>query len=771
MPDKLQVRVEDIEPYFNANYSLFPLIDPHTEKNHQLAKRPRDLGYKNKQYPFDELIEAIKSGCNLGYVVPPGQIVIDFDPRGYKKGINSYEVICKLIGFDLLNTYPSVITGSGGCHIYASVPQDVRLRKKIKEFPGVDWLHSGKSYVVISGSLHPNGTHYTWHNKGDLTALPSLPDALVQKLRYAGAKKTANTTRYSPEHVNALLNILDPINFSNYDEWLTLMFSCHHATGGDPVMLAHFVEWSMKDPHYEGQQEQIAQKWSTVTDQNESLATAGHLMHLAKQANFNAASYVLPAMAGLTAVDGASSPNTSHALVPVDNPPVVIPYTDKDTTLNNSCFLNQNYPEGLLMDDKDNCYSFSSSLAKWIMLPWELLKTRYQRQLQHHDIKQTTIELGLKGLYKYIKQVNLINPCILSYNQPEFFVTHFNTSAIPLQNGLFLPEAYVKNENCFITYCASLFCYDVGIFDLNIQAECPRWLGFLRSIWENDDALIFQLQQWMGYCLLKGNFLQKIGVFVGAPRAGKSIIIRILQECVTKGLSCTVSLDKPSEHFGLAGIVNKYIILIPEARATDSRKAARVVDVLKTISGGDSIDISRKYKSDLIIEGTQKINIVCNEFPNLFDHSGALATRFVVFPFGKSFLGKEDVNLLNRLKTELSGIFNWILAGLKRVWDQQRIMEAPSSLEHKKLLQNWTQPLRAFFDECCELKGDAMTSKEELYDKYVSWSLASGMTKVKSRKSFSYSMTTYFPGLDFNVSRRDHGKITRCVRGIALKKS
>ena len=104
-------------------------------------------------------------------------------------------------------------------------------------------------------------------------------------------------------------------------------------------MLAYFVEWSSNDPEYAANQEHTVQKWETVDNTKEDCITVNHLMHLAKQANFSGASRILPAMAGFTVVDSASSPETTQALVPVANPPVVIPYTDKDTTLNNSCFL------------------------------------------------------------------------------------------------------------------------------------------------------------------------------------------------------------------------------------------------------------------------------------------------------------------------------------------------------------------------------------------------------------------------------------------------
>ena len=46
---------------------------------------------------------------------------------------------------------------------------------------------------------------------------------------------------------------------------------------------------------------------------------------------------------------------------------------------------------------------------------------------------------------------------------------------------------------------------------------------------------------------------------------------------------------------------------------------------------------------------------------------GAIASRFVPLKMTESFLGREDVDLKDKLRAELAQILNWGLQGLRRL--------------------------------------------------------------------------------------------------------
>ena len=62
--------------------------------------------------------------------------------------------------------------------------------------------------------------------------------------------------------------------------------------------------------------------------------------------------------------------------------------------------------------------------------------------------------------------------------------------------------------------------------------------------------------------------------------------------------------------------------------------------------------------------------ILTNELPRITDASGALASRFVLLTLRNSFLGREDLQLTDKLLTELPGILNAALKGLDRLRDR-----------------------------------------------------------------------------------------------------
>ena len=92
---------------------------------------------------------------------------------------------------------------------------------------------------------------------------------------------------------------------------------------------------------------------------------------------------------------------------------------------------------------------------------------------------------------------------------------------------------------------------------------------------------------------------------------------------------------------------------------------------LKSISGEDGQQINRKNKSYVEVDKLPvRFLLIANKMQDLRDSTGALASRFNFLVTTQSFLGREDTYLEQRLMTELPGIFNWALEGLRRLADR-----------------------------------------------------------------------------------------------------
>ena len=200
------------------------------------------------------------------------------------------------------------------------------------------------------------------------------------------------------------------------------------------------------------------------------------------------------------------------------------------------------------------------------------------------------------------------------------------------------------------------------------SATCPTWEKFLSEVFEGDQERVALIQEFFGYCLSSDTSLQKAMILVGKPRSGKGTIQRVLGALVGPDNSTGYSLERLATEFGPSALVNKSVALVGEVELSANPQRAKIVEVLKSIIGEDSISINTKYESSFpSLRLPTRFVIASNSVPRLLDASGALAHRFLFVPFEMSFVGREDIHLEEKLLKELPGIANWALTGLKRL--------------------------------------------------------------------------------------------------------
>ena len=128
-----------------------------------------------------------------------------------------------------------------------------------------------------------------------------------------------------------------------------------------------------------------------------------------------------------------------------------------------------------------------------------------------------------------------------------------------------------------------------------------------------------------------------------------------------------MTLDRFGKDFGMAGLVDKTAMIIPDMREGRRIDLGVVTERLLNISGEDPISIARKYLDDWRGMLRCRVMIMSNEIPRLPDGTGTIASRFVPVKMFNSFLGCEDTNLKPKLTRELPEIMNWALTGLRRL--------------------------------------------------------------------------------------------------------
>lgn len=267
------INLEEIEKYPTQNFSLMPLhnykfIETTERGKIKRGKTPTVFDWVNKSFnPRKTLELAKKENRNIGIPLKNTDLIIDVDPRNFPLFEDSLEKLCQDLDIDL-STYPTVITGTGGFHIYTTKPNDLPIRSKHKDYPGIDFKTKG-GYVISAGSVHPDtGRHYVWDKtKPSIEEpYPLAPKPLLNLLEKAKATHLiTNTTEpyVSKEQLTLILEALNVEDFRSNDDWFTLMCSVHYATNGEGGDL--FLEWSTNDPKY-ATDATLQSRWDSLND-------------------------------------------------------------------------------------------------------------------------------------------------------------------------------------------------------------------------------------------------------------------------------------------------------------------------------------------------------------------------------------------------------------------------------------------------------------------------------------------------------------------------
>ncbi len=118
--------------------------------------------------------------------------------------------------------------------------------------------------------------------------------------------------------------------------------------------------------------------------------------------------------------------------------------------------------------------------------------------------------------------------------------------------------------------------------------------------------------------------------------------------------------------------------------------------IFKQLVSGEPVDARLPYGQPFILKQYAKLIFNCNELPKDVEHTNAYFRRFLIIPFVVTIpLKEQDKNLHTKIiKSELSGVFNWVLQGLNRLLEQRRFSDceaAQNAVEQYKIESNSVQ--------------------------------------------------------------------------------
>lgn len=271
-------------------------------------------------------------------------------------------------------------------------------------------------------------------------------------------------------------------------------------------------------------------------------------------------------------------------------------------------------------------------------------------------------------------------------------------------------------------------------YNYDENAQCDLWKETLDGIFEGDKDKINILQEYMGYCLTRDVSREKSLLLLGESRSGKSTILETINSLLGDDNVSSVPLEYLSNPQYTPMLINKMVNIDWDVAGDAQKFEAN----FKIITSGEPVSVNQKFVATFKFRPFCKLILAANKFPRITDHSSAFYKRLILLPCNRVFLAHEqDLELKKKLKSELSGIFNWAMWGLHRLEirggfniDKQFMTDALEELREE------SNPIEVFFKETIvtDVSGGQEIEKKDFYMRYKNWCVENGNAPMANNK-------------------------------------
>lgn len=294
------------------------------------------------------------------------------------------------------------------------------------------------------------------------------------------------------------------------------------------------------------------------------------------------------------------------------------------------------------------------------------------------------------------------------------------------------------------------------------------FLDWLHQVLGDDEDLHRHMWEVLGYLLMTGNPLQKIFLLHGEGGNGKGTLLRVLRALLGRDNYSSVSMHQlVDDRFATSGLYGK----IANISGDLSSRFLSDPQVLKEITGGDSISASRKFGQSFEFVPYAVPIFASNEYFRTSDSSIGWRRRWEVIEFNRKVdgLGDFDEQLL---LDDIPGIFNVAMDGLRRLMARGKFAPPAAAIEATERLHDSADPFMLWLDddEHVFLEPDAQSPCANVYRKYSNWCRRNGYSPLasgpfgmrlkgagitKTRPRTGHSRTWHYQGIDVMLSSTD----------------
>ena len=341
---------------------------------------------------------------------------------------------------------------------------------------------------------------------------------------------------------------------------------------------------------------------------------------------------------------------------------------------------------------------------------------------------------GFKRFFPKSAMVNFIHfaigSCLINsleaYDHQKRFLT--------LKNGL-----YDLNKEELVPHDPSVFTTNLLPYEFDPDAKCPLWEKFLYDVFFGKQDVINFVKQAVGYSFLKDIPTAALFLLIGEGSNGKSVFINTTTNLFGEENVANVNLHQMSDEYYIQDLFGKMVNLSSES----SHKKRFDTEIIKAAVAGDWISGRLPYKPPSKFKPYAKHFLSINTIPKNDDLSYGWEGRIYPIEFNRLFAEKDaDKQMTNKLKLELSGIFNWALEGYRSLRGQDYVFIESASINQAK--QNYKNQSNSVYNfiatTLSKVNENDITPLKNIYDKYKFFCDSEGEKIILTKPEFKKAL-------------------------------
>ena len=293
-------------------------------------------------------------------------------------------------------------------------------------------------------------------------------------------------------------------------------------------------------------------------------------------------------------------------------------------------------------------------------------------------------------------------------------------------------------------------------FEYNPKAKAPLFEAYINKVLPDKERQKV-LAEYLGFVFIKHGSNQlkeeKALILYGTGANGKSVFFEIVSALLGTENISNYSLQSLTDSTGYyrAKLANKLVNYGSEINGKLESS------LFKQMVSGEPVEARLPYGHPFVLKQYAKLIFNSNELPKDVEHTNAYFRRFLIIPFDVTIPPQEQDKQLHTkiIESELSGVFNWVLDGLKRLLKQKGFTDCEAAKQAVEQYKSQSDSVKMFIDENnYGISPTDYTLIKELYFEYRSYCCEDGFRPV-NKTNFIKRLGSY----GFVIERRNVGNV------------